>query len=270
MLVIGEKINASNRSVGEAIASRDAGFIESLARAQAEAGADYIDVNAGAKKASAGHNETEAIEWVVGVVQAATEKPLTLDSDDPAVLEAALRKYSGEDVMVNSVTAEKSRLEAIGSLAAARKARLVALTMAGEGIPATAAKRLEACDIIMTHLSRLGMAEEQVYFDPLVLPVSVDSNQGLVTLETLEQIKSRYPGAKTVMGLSNISYGLPQRKLINRGFLLMAAHAGLDAAILDPLDTRMMSVIKVADLLAGKDPYSRSYLRAHRRGMITD
>ena len=269
MLVIGEKINASNRSVGEAIAKRDSDFVANLAKAQADAGADYIDVNAGSGKDS-GRNETDTIEWLVEVVQTATDKPLAIDSESANVIEAALRKYRGEKLMINSVTAEKSRLDSIGSLAAKHQASLVALAMGEEGIPDTVEKRLAACDIIMAHLTQLGMPAEQVFFDPLVLPISVDSSQGLVTLKTVEQIKSRYPAAKTVMGLSNISFGLPERKLINRNFLLMAAYAGLDAAILDPLDARMMSLTKVADLLTGKDAMCRGYLRAHRRGMIVD
>ena len=122
----------------------------------------------------------------------------------------------------------------------------------------------------MKYLAGIGVEAGQVYFDPLVLPVSVDSNQGMVTLKTLEQIKTRYPAAKTVMGLSNISYGLPQRKLINRIFLVVAAYAGLDAAILDPLDAKIMSLIRVADLITGKDSYSRNYLRAHRKGSIIE
>jgi len=269
MLVIGEKINASNRSVGEAISRRDKEFILSLVKSQAEAGAHYIDVNAGAGKGS-GENEMDAIEWLVDVVQDATDKPLTIDSESPAAIEAALKKCRGEDLMINSVTAEKSRLEPVGSLAAGRKAKLVALAMGEGGIPDTAEKRLEACEIIMTYLTGQGMQPEQVFFDPLVLPISVDSNQGLVTLKTIQQIKSRYPDAKTVMGLSNISFGLPARKMINRSFLLMAAYAGLDAAILDPVDTRMMSAVKAAELLTGKDPYCRSYLRAYRKGLIID
>jgi len=268
MLVIGERINASNRSVGEAIARRDSELVANLARAQATAGADFIDINAGAGKGSS-HNETAAIEWLVEVVQAATDKPLAIDSESPDVIEAALRKYRGEKPIINSVTAERSSLESIGSLAAKYQANLVALAMGEESMPETAEKRLAACETIITHLTQLGMSAEQIFFDPLVLPISVDPNQGLVTLKTLEQIKARYPKAKTAMGLSNISYGLPGRKLINRSFLLMAAYAGLDAAILDPLDTKMMSVIRVADMLTGKDT-SRSYLRAHRRGAIVD
>jgi cobalamin-dependent methionine synthase I len=269
MLVIGERINASNRSVGEAIAGRDGEFVANLAKAQAAAGADFIDLNAGAVKGS-GHEETETIEWLVEVVQTATDRPLAIDSESPDIIEAALRRYRGDRLMINSVTAEKSRLESVGSLAARHQASLVALAMDEGGIPDTTEKRLAACEIIMTYLTQLGMAAEQVFFDPLVIPISVDTNQGLVTLKTLEQIKDRYPAAKTVMGLSNISYGLPKRQLVNRNFLIMAAYAGLDAAILDPLDAKMMSVIRAADLLTGKDTMCRGYLRAHRKGMIVD
>ena len=116
----------------------------------------------------------------------------------------------------------------------------------------------------------MGLATEQIFFDPLVLPMSVDSSMAMVTLHTLEQIKCRYPEAGTVMGLSNISYGLPQRKVINQGFMLMAAYAGLDAVIMDPLNTKMMGFVKVAEMLTGNDPYCREYLKAHRKGAILD
>ncbi len=264
MLVIGENINASSKSVAEAIAKRDGEFVEGLARAQAAAGADFIDVNAGA-----GYDPSE-MEWLIEVVQAATDRPLVIDSDVPSIIEAALNKYRGERLIINSVTAEPSRLASIGALAAKRQSWLVALAMGTEGIPDSVEKRLAACELIMSHLNRLGMAAEQIFFDPLVLPIAVDSSQGLVTLKTIEQIKSRYPTARTVMGLSNVSYGLPNRKLINHSFLLMAAYAGLDAAILDPIDTKLMSLVKVADMLTGRDPSCRGYLRAHRKGTIVD
>ncbi len=265
MLVIGENINASNKSVAEAIANRNVEFLQGLARAQADAGADFIDVNSGT--ASQGHG-IATMEWLMGVVQEAIDKPLVIDSDNSDVIKAALHKYSNENVMINSVTAEHERLVSIGSLAAERQAFLVALAMGSEGIPNNVEERLAACEIIITHLTKLGMKEEQIFFDPLVLPISVDSTQGLVTLNTIEQIKLRYPNAKTVMGLSNISYGLPQREMVNRVFLLMAVYAGLDAAILNPLDAKMMGIIKVADMLIGKDPSCRRYIRAHRQGIL--
>ena len=269
MLIIGEKINASNKSVGQAIDNKDREFLAGLARDQAAAGADFIDVNAGVGQGAWEHPEA-AMEWLVELVQAATDKPLAIDSDVPGVIEAALRKYSGDDVMINSVSAEPEKLEAVGLLAVERQASLVALAMGTGRIPDSVEERLAACDEIMTYLTRLGLREDQVFFDPLVLPIAVDSTQGLVTLKTIEQIKSRYPTAKTVMGLSNISYGLPQRGMVNRAFLLMAASAGLDAAILDPLDAKMMSFVRVADMLTGKDPSCKGYIRAHRKGMLLE
>jgi 5-methyltetrahydrofolate--homocysteine methyltransferase len=122
----------------------------------------------------------------------------------------------------------------------------------------------------MNTLKGMGIKEEQVYFDPLVLPVSVDAGQGQVTLETIKGIKNLYPNAGTVVGLSNISYGLPNRKLVNRAFLLMAAAAGLDAAIMDPLDMKMMTMVRVVKLLSGKESSARGYMRAHRAGKIVD
>ena len=269
MIIIGEKLNASNKSVGQAILTRDSEFVANLTRAQAEAGADFIDVNSGMGRSGQDQEKT-AMEWLVETVQAATDKPIAIDSDAPEVIEAALRKYRGDRLIINSVTAEPVKLASIGALVAERQAWVIALAMGNEGIPDKVEKRLDACELIMTHLTRLGITAEQVLFDPLVLPISVDSNQGLVTLKTLEQIKSRYPGARTVMGLSNISYGLPNRKLINRAFLLMAAYAGLDAVILDPLDAKMVSLVKVADMLSGRDPLCKKYIRAHRKGTIVD
>ena len=267
MLIIGEKINASNRLVAEAIVSRNEDYIAELAKAQADAGADFIDVNVGT--ADQGQQEQiTAMEWAVEVVQAAISKPLAIDSDFPGVIEAAIQKYNGEELMINSVNAEAEKLEAIGRLAGQRQVRLVALAMGTEGIPRSVDERLAACEAIINHLIRFNITEEQVYFDPLVLPISVDSGQALITLKTIEKIKVKHPQAKTVVGLSNISYGLPSRKLVNRTFLIMAAHAGLDAAILDPLDARTMSLIKAADVLTGKDPQCRRYIRAHRKGAL--
>ena len=267
MLIIGENINATNKTVGSAIARRDVEFISQLARDQVAAGADFIDVNAGE---GANFGDTSAIEWLVETVQEAVKKPLTIDSDAPEIISAGLKKYHGEGMMINSVTAEPQRLHNVGPIAADKKASLVALAMDSSGIPPTVEKRLEACETIMRYLTGLGMLPEQIYFDPLVLPISVDSNQGMVTLKTIEQIKAHLPGAKTVMGLSNISYGIPGRKLVNRSFLLMAVYAGLDAAILNPLDKKIMTAVRVAELLTGSDHYCRKYVRSYRQGTIEE
>jgi cobalamin-dependent methionine synthase I len=269
MLVIGENINASNKSVAEAIAGRDSEFLGNLASTVAAAGADFIDVNAGTGQGSP-EKEGATMEWLVEIVQEATDRPLAIDSEIPSVIEAAMHKYQGERLLINSVTAEREKLAAVGPLAAESKAWLVALAMGTNGIPNNVEERLVACELIMAHLARSGLEADQIFFDPLVLPISVDSAQGIVTLRTIEEIKSRYPGARTVIGLSNISYGLPNRKLVNRGFLLMAAYAGLDAVILDPLDAKIMSFIRVANTLRGEDPLCRKYIRDHRKGILVD
>ena len=269
MLIIGENINASNSQVAEAITKRDKEFLVNLAKSQTLAGADFIDVNAGSGHGSLQEAKAD-IKWLVGIIQAAIEQPLSIDSDSPDVIEAALKEYHGETFIINSVTAEPARLESISPLVAKRQAYVIALAMGTEGIPARVEERLNACERIMSYLTGLDIKAEQVLFDPLVLPIAVDTHQGLVTLKTIEQIKSRYPDARVVMGLSNISYGLPERKLVNRAFLLMAAYAGLDAVIVDPLDDKAMSLIKVADMLVGKDSSCRAYLRAHRKGAIVD
>ncbi|MFC1986330.1 dihydropteroate synthase [Chloroflexota bacterium] len=269
MLVIGERINASNKSVAEAIARKDEEFLANLARAQAAAGADFIDVNASTGRGSR-QDEAATMGWLVETIQAATDKPLAIDSDSPEVIKAALSKYQGEKLVINSVTAEPAKLATIGPLAAQRGAWVVALSMGAEGIPDSVEQRLAACEQIMTYLTGLGMEAKQVFFDPLVLPLSVDPSQGLVTLKTIEQIKHHFPGARTVVGLSNISYGLPKRQLINRAFLLMAAYTGLDAVIIDPLDAKSMSFVRVADMIMGEDPSCRAYLIAYRKGAIVD
>jgi len=267
MLVIGENINASNKSVGQAISEKNDGFLADLARSQSAAGADFIDVNAGVGHGSWDRPEA-AMEWLVDVVQGAVDKPLAIDSDMASVIEAALRTYRGNRVMINSVNAEVERLGSIGRLAAERGASLVALTMGAGGIPDNVEERVAACDAIMEYLGGLGMKEDQVHFDPLVLPIAVDSKQGGVTLRTIQQIKALYPSAKTVMGLSNISYGLPNRGMVNRAFLLMSVAAGLDGAILNPLDAKMMSFVRVADMLTGNNGSCKSYIRAHRKGLL--
>ncbi|MCK4362703.1 MAG: dihydropteroate synthase [Dehalococcoidia bacterium] len=268
MIVIGERINATTKRVAEAIVNKDATFIRELARRQADAGSDYLDVNAGTGRGV--EQEIVDIKWAIDTVQEATDVPLCLDSSDPQVLLAAMAHYNGTEAMINSVNADPKKLESLGRLAAERQASLVALVMREGGIPNTVKERLAASELIMTHLARLGVREDQVFFDPLLLPISVDTDQGLVTLKTIEQIKSRHPSARTVLGLSNVSFGLPNRGIVNRAFLLMAASAGLDAAILDPLDAKMMSFVRVADMLTGKDASCREYIRAYRKGKLIE
>jgi len=202
--------------------------------------------------------------WAVEAIQSRVEIPLSIDSSDPAVLEAGLKKGNGTPFMINSTKAERESLEEIVPLASAYNSPLVALTMDESGIPKTVRDRLHACEKIAEACERWGVPMENVFFDPLVMPIGTDITQGLVTLETVTQIKKEFPEANTVLGISNISYGLPARNRLNAAFLHMAIYAGLDAAIVDPLDDVTMGEVRAAEVLVGKDRHCRRYTRAFR------
>ena len=265
MLIIGEKINASIKSVRTAIMERDVNLLQNLAKSQAESGADYIDVNVSTEKGR--DFDIESMEWAVEKIQEVVDKPLTIDSPDAKTLEAGLRRCQ-QKAMINSVTAEPGKLENILPLAKEFDSEIIALALGDEGIPPDVEGRLRACQKIAESAQKQGIALEKLYFDPLVLTVSADNSQGLITLEALRGIKSQLPEAKTTLGLSNISFGLPGRSLVNRSFLLMAIYAGLDSAVIDPLDRKLMSVVKAGEMVLGKDNYCVNYLRAYKKGLL--
>jgi len=265
MLIIGEKINASRKSVRDAVMERDVNFLQDLAKSQAESGADYIDVNISTERG--GDFDVESMELAVEKIQEVVDKPLSIDSPDAHIIEVGLRKCR-QKAMINSVTAEPGKLETILPLAKEFDAEIIALAIGAEGISSEAEGRLRACQKIAESAQKQRIALGRLYFDPLAFTVSSDTSQGLVTLATLKAIKSRFPEAKTTLGLSNISFGLPGRSLINRSFLLMAMCAGLDSAIIDPLDKKLMSAIKAGEMLLGKDNYCMNYLKAYKKGLL--
>ena len=264
MEIIGEKINTSRKSVKQAVQERDAAFIKDLARRQAEAGATYLDVNSGL--ALQPEEEAADLAWLVPLLQEEVDLPLCIDSTRVPALETALKLHRGR-AMINSISGDASQMEAILPLVKQYQCKVVALTSSkGKGIPATSAARLEIAAAIAQEAQKYGVPVEDIYFDPLVLTLSTDQKNGLVFLETLREIKQALPGAKTISGLSNISFGLPKRKLINTAFLVLAVGSGLDAAILDPTDKEMLALLQATETLLGKDPYCVQYLKAFRAG----
>lgn len=264
MVIIAEKINATRSAIKTVIQDRDADNLLDLARKQAAAGATYIDVNVGTGVGSR-EDEIRSMQWAVETIQQEVETPLSIDSADPTVLEAGLEAREGRPSMINSTKAEEKSLEEVVPLAQKYNTPLVALTMDESGIPRTSEERLGACEKIVAACKRFEVPLENVYFDPLVMPISTDINQGLVTLEAVSEIKKRFPGARTVLGVSNISYGLPGRNRLNAAFLQMGIYAGLDAAIIDPLDEEIKAAIITAEVLVGKDRHCRRYTRAFRK-----
>ena len=265
MLIIGEKLNSSIKRVAEAIEARDAATVQDLARRQAEAGADYLDVNAAARVAE----ELDDLVWLIETVRAVTDRPLCVDSPNPKALARGLELAEGSGrPLVNSITGEPERLHGVLPLVAQYKCPVVALTSDESGIPSTVEDRVRIARKIMAEADRYGVPREDVFFDPLVLPLSTDVRNGAIFMESLQAIKAEFPGVKTISGLSNVSYGLPKRKLVNRAFLLMSLHAGMDAAIMDPLDPELMALLKAGELVLGHDEYCMGYLKAYRAGLL--
>lgn len=263
MMIIGEKINSSRKLIAEAIVSGDKAYIQQEAKAQDEAGADYIDVNAAAFM----DKEAEYLKWVIEAVQEVTELPLCIDSPDPAVIKEVIT-LAKKPPMINSITLEPSRLDSILPLALDYKATLIGLCQTKEVMGKTAAEKIETAGHLIEKVTASGIGIDALYIDPLVFPIAADSNSACATLDAIEAIMKQYPGVHTVCGLTNVSHGLPNRRLVNRTFLAEAIARGLDAAILDPTDKKLFSVLRAARMLMGKDAFCMQYIKAFRKGLL--
>jgi cobalamin-dependent methionine synthase I len=265
MIVIGELINGTRESVGKAIRARDEDAIAELAVRQAEAGADFIDCNVG----MVGAAEAEQMAWMVGVVRQAVDIPVCIDTADPDAMVAGLDAWRGEERPIcNSATLESERLESFLPVVAGRDVRVVALLMTDDGVPKGVAERIDAAHRLVSALAEAGAAREDIFIDPVVTPLSVDPDGARVANEAIGQITAELPECHTICGVSNVSYGLPRRALLNRVFLCQAIASGLDSAIVDPLDRGIMSSICAAEALAGRDEWCAGYLAAYRRGVL--
>lgn len=265
MIIVGELINASRKSIREAIDARDKNTLQKVARDEANAGANYIDVNAGVFV----DDEVELLKWLVELVQAVVNLPCSLDSPNPRALEYALSAHKGT-AMINSISLEKSRHDQLLPLLAGTDLKVVALCMSDEGMPKTSDQRLKIADKLIASLVSNGVKLENIFIDPLVQPISADSNFGAEFLKAVEAILNHFPEVHIMGGLSNVSYGLPQRIFLNRTFMAMAIAKGMDGAILNPLDKKMMATIAAAEALAGKDDYCLSYIKSFRDGKLID
>jgi cobalamin-dependent methionine synthase I len=263
MLIIAERINASRKSIAKAIGDGDRAFIQAEAKAQASAGAHYIDVNAGTFVGE----EAEKLKWVVEAVQEATDLPLTIDSPDPEVIKAMMPLVK-RTPMINSITLEPSRLEGVLPLVLEYRTKVIALCQAEQAMAETAEQKVELAGRLVEKLAGAGVARDDIYIDPLVYPLSTNPQSAAATLEAIAEIMKRFPGVHTVCGLTNVSYGLPARKLVNRAFLAAAITHGLDSAIIDPTDKLLFAMLKAATLVAGKDDYCMDYICAFREGRV--
>lgn len=203
------------------------------------------------------------MQWLIQTVQAVVDGPCSIDSPNPKAIEAGLAVHKGTP-MINSISLETDRYCKMIPLLTGTDYRVVALCMSDEGMPKTAEDRLRVADKLINGLVNNKIGMENIYLDPLVQPISVDTTFGTEFLRAIGMIKKEFPGVKTMCGLSNVSYGLPGRLFINQTFMSMAIAMGLEGAIINPLDKRMMANIIVAEALAGRDNYCMNYMKAYR------
>ena len=264
MVIVGEKINTSRKSVEEAVRKRDATFIAKVAREQAEAGANYIDVNAGTFL----EQEVDYLCWLVETVQSEVALPLSLDSPNPKALSEAMKRHKGEP-MINSISLEEERFKSLLPVITSQPCRVVALCMARTSMPTTTEERVQVGSELVEKLTGEGFPLEKIYVDPLVQPVSVDTSMGVAALGAIYKIMNGFPGVNTICGLSNISFGLPARGLINRNFLALCLAYGLSTAILDPTDKQLMATLLTVEMLLGQDEYCGDFIDAYQNGRIS-
>lgn len=261
MIVVGELINASRKAIGEAIMNQDAAAIQKVAKDQEAAGANYIDVNAGIFV----EEEIDYLKWLVTTVQEVVDIPCCIDSPSHKAIAAALSVHQGDvPPMINSISLEKERYDALLPLLSGTDLKIVALCMSDDGMPETTDQRLKIADKLINGLVGVGVQLDNIYVDPLVQPVSVNAEFGVEFLNAVEAISTQFKGVHTMCGLSNISFGLPNRKYLNQTFAVMAIAKGLDGLIINPLDKKMMANMIAAESLAGRDSYCMNFLKAHR------
>lgn len=262
MLIIGERINASRKVIAQAVSFKEKAYIQDEAKAQAVAGAHYIDVNAGTFT-----DEVGCLKWIIEVVQEVTDLPLCIDSPNPAVIKAVLPSVK-KIPMINSITLEPCRLEGILPLVKEYKSKVIGLCQSKESIAKTTEAKVSMASQLVENVIAAGIPKEDLYIDPLVYPLATDYKSALVTLEAIREIMRQFHGVHTICGLANISHGLPLRKLVNQTFLIGAVVFGLDSVILDPTDRQLYGALNAAHMVAGRDEYCIEYIRSFREKIV--
>lgn len=262
MIIIGEKINGSIPSVAEAIAKRDAEFIKDRAMAQTQAGATFIDCCASVPEVQ----EVETLHWMIDCIQEVTDLPISVDSPSAAVLAEAY-KFCKKPGLFNSVSGEGSKIDVIFPIMRDNPGwEVIALLSDDTGIPKSATDRLNVFDKIMTKAKEYEISPSRIHIDPLVEMLCTSENGIETNTTVISTVREKYPAIHITAAVSNISFNLPVRKMINLGFTVLAMNAGLDSAILDPTNRDMMGLIYATEALLGQDDYCMEYISAYREG----
>lgn len=261
MIIVGERLNSSRRPVFQALNNKDKKYLIDQAQKQEKAGASYIDLNTAALL----DKEEETLKWVIPLLQKEVNIPFSIDTPNPEAMDEGLKNHNRQ-ALLNSLSGEAERIKAFLPLIKEYRPRVIVLCLDDSGLPKTSDQELSIADKMLSLLEKEGVSPEDIFMDPLVRPIGVDQSAGELFLESLEKIKKNLPSVNTIAGISNVSFGLPRRKLLNRVFLTLALHRGLDAAILDPLDREILAALSSAEALLGKDPALKNYLKSIRSG----
>ncbi|MBS3766965.1 MAG: dihydropteroate synthase [Candidatus Cloacimonetes bacterium] len=262
MIIIGAQINTSeHEEIIDIIENKDKKRLLEITKHQLDLGAEMIDINAGQRIKT----EVEDIAWMIETIQSEFEIPISIDTPNQEVFKECLKKHNNNygRPLVNSVSGENERLNKILPLVKKYNAKVVGLLMGEEGIANKPTERVKVADKILKRTRELGIKDEDVFLDPLVLPVSVDTDNPLTTIKTLRLIKDQFPDVKTICGLDNISYGLPERPLVSSIFVAMMASAGLDSFLVE-LSNVTYSTIKTVEMLKGKDDMCMDYIKQYK------
>ncbi len=258
-VIIGERINPTGRK--KLLSELKEGIFtiaKNDAVAQVEAGAKIIDVNAGVP----GADEEALLKDMIYAVMEATDTPLCFDTADNKALETALSIYEGK-ALINSINGEKERLAAVLPLVKEYDAAVIALCMDDDGIPPTAEARFKVAAKMIEEAGKLGISADRLVIDPLALTMGSDHNAGRIAIDTIKMVVEEF-GVNITMGVSNISFGMPDRAAINATFLAMAILAGLTCPITNPLEEEIILAVQAADLVMGRDEFGMNWIKTYR------
>jgi 5-methyltetrahydrofolate--homocysteine methyltransferase len=269
MILIAEKLNGSIPSCAEAISNRNEAYIKDLAKRQADAGAHYIDCCASVKE-----RELETLKWMIDAIQSVTDCPISVDSPDVSVILEAM-PYCKRPGLFNSVSGEGGKIDlAFPVLAKPENSNwhVMALLCDDTGIPKTASKRIDVFEMVVAKAGEFNIDDSRIHIDPLVeMLCTTDDGEGIsILLEVMTHIKATHPKVHISGAVSNISFNLPVRRLVNQAFAVLAINAGMDSAVLDPLNKDLLGVIYAAEALLGRDDFCMEYISAFREGRFGD
>jgi len=267
MIIIAEKLNGSIPSCAKAISARDEDYIKDMAKRQADAGADFLDVHAGVNV-----GELDVLKWMIDAVQSVTDCRIAVDSPDVQVIIDAM-PLCNRPGMFNSVSLEGGKIDIAFPILAKpenSKWEIMALLNGETTIPKTAADRIEVFNKIMAKAGQYGIADKRIHIDPLVeMLCTTDDGEGIsMVLEVMNHIKTTHPKVHISGAISNISFNLPVRRLVNQAFAALAISAGMDSAVLDPLSQDLRGVIYAAEAMMGLDDFCAEYTSAYREGIF--